>query len=314
MILSASRRTDLPAFYAEWFMNRVRAGFCQVPNPLRRSQVTRVSLDPAEVDAIVFWTRNPLPLLPHLEELDQRGLRYVFLMTVLGYPSALDPGCLPLEPAVEAFQRLAGCLGPERVAWRYDPVLLSPATPADWHRRRFADLARRLEGYTCRCQLSLVDLYPKIRPRLRDLEGTDHHFGTNPMDEELLRDLADLARQHGIEPQSCAETRDLRPCGIAAGRCIDADLLNRLFKTRVPTRKDPGQRTACGCATSRDIGMYDSCPAGCAYCYAVRSFERARRNRLDHDPRSPQMLGPAEVEGAPSGRPQPGGARPTTRP
>ncbi len=293
MVLSASRRTDLPAFYAEWFMNRVRAGFCEVPNPWRRDQVSRVSLDPAEVDAIVFWTRNPRPLLPHLDELDRPRPRYLFLMTILGYPSALDPGCLALEPAVEAFRRLAGRLGPDRVTWRYDPVVLSPATPADWHRRRFAELARSLQGHTRRCKLSLVDLYAKVRPRLRELEGTDHHFGPTPVDGELLRDLAGLARQHGIEPESCAETRDLQPYGIAPGRCIDADLLARLFSTKLAARKDPGQRPVCGCAVSRDIGMYDSCPAGCTYCYAVRSFEKACQNRRDHDPRSPRMLGPA---------------------
>ncbi len=303
MIVSASRRTDLPAFYAEWFMSRVRAGFCEVPNPFRRGQVTRVSLNPAEVDAVVFWTRNPLPLLPHLKELDRLGLRYVFLVTILGYPPELDPGCLPPARAVQAFQRLSEHLGPDRVTWRYDPLILTPTTDADWHRRQFAELARKLQGHTRRCKLSLVDLYAKLGPRLRALQGTPHQFGPAPLDGVLLRDLAGLARQQGIEPESCAETEDLRPFGIPPGRCIDADLLNTLFGTRIPSRKDPGQRPSCGCAASRDIGMYDSCPAGCSYCYAVRDFAVARRHRQAHDPLAPRMLGPQEPEGALLGRP-----------
>ncbi len=171
-------------------MSRVRAGFCEVPNPFRRGQVTRVSLNPAEVDAVVFWTRNPLPLLPHLKELDRLGLRYVFLVTILGYPPELDPGCLPPARAVQAFQRLSEHLGPDRVTWRYDPLILTPTTDADWHRRQFAELARKLQGHTRRCKLSLVDLYAKLGPRLRALQGTPHQFGPAPLDGVLLRDLA----------------------------------------------------------------------------------------------------------------------------
>lgn len=275
MIVSASRRTDLPAFYSEWFMNRIRAGWCEVPNPFNRRQVTRVSLLPEDVDAIVFWTRNPRPLMRHLDELDARGFRYEFLYTLIGYPREIDPHC---PASTETFRELASRAP---VVWRYDPVVLSEATDADWHRRQFARLARALEGATDTCKVSLVDAYAKTARRLRALEGTPFAFGDAPHDPALMRDLAALAASHGIRLESCAETEDLRPSGIPPGRCIDPERLGL-----PPGRKDPGQRPACGCAVSRDIGMYDSCRFGCAYCYAVRDFARVPR----HDPEAPSLL------------------------
>jgi hypothetical protein len=288
MILSASRRTDLPAFYSTWWMNRVRAGFCEVPNPLRPSQVSRVSLEPQDVEAVVFWTRNPLPMLAHLDELETRGLRSIFLVTLIGYPRELDPHCLSVERAVQAFQRLSRRLGPERVVWRYDPLILSPATDADWHRRRFAELARSLRGFTRCCKLSLVDLYPRLARRLRVLEGTPHQIAAPSPDGALLRDLLRLALENDIRLESCAE--ELEAFGIPAGACLDAAQLGRVFGLRLPRTKDPGQRQACRCAPARDVGVYDSCPAGCVCCYAVRDFNLARLNRRRHDPLASTML------------------------
>ena len=292
MIVSASRRTDLPAFYSDWFMNRVRAGFCEVPNPVRPDQVARVSLAPEDVEALVFWTRNPRPLMRHLDELDRRGLRFLFLFTLLGHPRALDPHGPSADSAVETFRRLADRLGPARVVWRYDPLVLSQATDPDWHRRQFAHLAGRLRGFTRRCKLSLVDRYAKMAPRMRALEGTPHAFDEGPAPAGLLEDLAGLARENGILLESCAETEDLASRGIPAGRCIDPDLLFEVFGIEVPRRKDPGQRPSCGCAVSRDIGMYDTCRFGCAYCYAVRDFAAARRHHARHDPQGPRLRTP----------------------
>ncbi len=296
MILSASRRTDLPAFYPTWWMNRVRAGFCEVPNPFRPSQVSRVSLAPQDVDAVVFWTRNPLPILAHLDEMEDRGLRTVFLVTLVGHPRELDPHCLSLERAVRAFGRLSERLGPERVTWRYDPLIMSQATDAEWHRRRFGELARRLSGLTRCCKLSLVDLYPRLAPRLRTLEGTPHQIEAPLPDAGLLRDLVEMAEQNSIRLESCAE--DLDAFGIPAGSCIDADQIGRAFGLELSRLQDPGQRQACRCAPSRDIGMYDSCPAGCVCCYAVRDFKRARLNRRRHDPLAATML-PLQQAGRP---------------
>ncbi len=169
MIISASRRTDIPAFYTPWLMNRIAAGYCTVPNPFNRNQVTRVSLLPEEVAAIVFWTRNPRPLLARLDELDARGFRYYFQYTILDYPRALEPKTPPVDAAVRTFRALADRLGPARVIWRYDPIVLSLATDADFHRQRFAAIARQLRGSTQRVVVSVMDHYKKIAGRLQAL-------------------------------------------------------------------------------------------------------------------------------------------------
>jgi len=197
---------------------------------------------------------------------------------------------------VQAFQRLSRRLGPDRVTWRYDPLIMSPATSADWHRRRFAELARNLRGFTRCCKLSLVDLYPRLARRLRALEGTPHQMAPPLPDGALLRDLLRTALENEIRLESCAE--DLEAFGIPAGSCLDARQIGRVFGLTLAQRKDPGQRRACRCAPSRDIGMYDSCPAGCACCYAVRDFNLARVNRRRHDPQAATML-PLEQAGRP---------------
>lgn len=286
MIVSASRRTDVPAHYAEWLMRRLRAGFCEVPNPYRPDQVARVSLLPGDVEVLVLWTRNAAPLLPHLAEMERMGLRFYFQYTVLCNPAALDPGSPPPERSVEVVRRLAEELGPERVIWRYDPIVLGPETGHAFHAESFARLAAALEGHVRHCVVSLLDDYRKTRGRMRDVatwpaEGPDF--------ETLMRGMAQTAAARGMDIRSCAEPVDLSPYGIRPGRCVDPDYIHRVFALEVTGRKDPSQREACGCVVSRDIGSYDTCPSGCLYCYATSDFARARENLRRHDPDSPAL-------------------------
>jgi DNA repair photolyase len=304
MIISASRRTDIPAFYAEWIVNRIRAGFCAVPNPFNRHQVSRVSLRPEDVDVIVFWTRNPRPLMAHLGELDSRGLRYYFQFTILGYPRELDPKSPSIAAAVEAFKALSDRLGPCRVIWRYDPLIFTSLTTADFHRDNYGRLAEALRGYTRRSVVSVVDRYRKAERRLKGLDRTPAAVETWEPEEMgvLLRDLAWLAAADGMEIVSCAEETDLTPCGIRPGKCVDDQVIEEAFGTQVNRKKDPTQRAACGCVVSRDIGMYDSCLFGCRYCYATQSFERARVNFDQHDPTAPSLVGRYEATAEPPGQ------------
>jgi len=296
MIISASRRTDIPAFYTPWFMNRIREGFCTVPNPFNRRQISRISLLPADVDVIIFWTRNPRPLLAHLDELDQRGYSHYFHFTLLDYPRLLDATTPGLAAAVESFRRLSERVGPERIIWRYDPIVLSNQTGVDFHKCVFANIAGMLRGFTKRSVISVMDAYRKIQPRLRRLQTqgllVEEHHGEFPEEVRgLLRFMAEVAAANDIEIQSCAEEMDLRPCGISPGSCIDGQLIERLFGIQVDMHKDPTQREACGCLISKDIGMYDTCLCGCQYCYATSSFDRARLNYQAHDPESPCLVG-----------------------
>jgi len=292
VIISASRRTDIPAFYAEWFMRRVRAGFCTVPNPLNPKQISRVSLRPEDVEVIVFWTRHPRALMPFLDELDERGYRYYFLYTVLNNPKAVDPGVPALETAVATFRKLAQRLGPERVVWRYDPVVLSNVTDVSFHESAHQSIAEALKGATNRCVVSLVDPYRKIRTRMDALAEQGLHWREWEPDvfAPLARHMAKTAAENGMAIVSCAENMDLQPHGVQPGKCIDDGLIQRVFGVRVTERKDPAQRDACGCVTSKDIGMYDTCVFGCRYCYAVSSFERAEANRDRHNSASESLL------------------------
>jgi hypothetical protein len=292
MIISASRRTDIPAFYAEWLVRRLKEGHCTVPNPFNRNQVTQISLKPEDVDAIVLWTRNPHPLMAYLDELDSRGYRYYFQFTILGYPREIDSRCPPTVTTVETFRDLAARLGPKRVIWRYDPIVFTGMTPPAFHQENFQRLAESLRGHTGRVVISIVDMYRKIEKRLKTLEGTA--AAVRPCEGEdfaaLMRRLATVAGENGMEIVSCAEEIDLRPFGILPGKCVDDRVIAEAFGVEVPTTKDPTQRAACGCVVSRDIGMYESCLFGCQYCYATKNFDQAIANYRSHDPNSPSML------------------------
>jgi hypothetical protein len=292
VIISASRRTDIAAFYSTWFMNRVRAGFCTVPNPMNRKQISRISLAPEEVDAIVFWTRDPRPLLPCLAELEDRGFRYYFQFSLLGYPRLIDPKSPSLDIALDAFRRLSEKVGPDRVVWRYDPIVFSVLTPIEFHQEQYGRIAESLRGFTSRSVVSIVDRYRKLEGRLRALENTPAAFReVSPQEQhQLLERLATIARSKEMLIASCAEPEDWTSWGIRPGKCIDGALLNGLFQLSLDVKRDPSQRDACGCVASRDIGMYDSCLFGCSYCYATSSFERARKHYASQDSEAESLI------------------------
>jgi hypothetical protein len=274
-------------------VRRLKEGYCTVPNPFDRNQVSRISLRPEDVDAIVFWTRNPRPLMPYLDELDSRGYHYYFQFTILRYPREIDAHSPPAASAVEAFRELAGRLGPSRMVWRYDPVVFTGMTPPAFHQKSFRRLAESLRGHTRRVVISIVDMYRKIEKRLKKLEGTPAAVRSCDAGdfEALMRGLAEIAGENGMDIVSCAEETDLRPFGILPGKCVDDQVIAEAFGIEVPRTKDPAQRAACRCIGSRDIGMYESCLFGCQYCYATKSFDQAKVNFDSHDPKSPSLLG-----------------------
>ncbi|UCH85386.1 MAG: DUF1848 domain-containing protein [Candidatus Latescibacterota bacterium] len=299
MIISASRRTDIPAFYSRWFMNRIREGYCLVPNPFNPTQVANVSLRPRDVDTVVFWSKNPEPLVSHLDEIDALGFVYYFLFTLNDYPAVIEPNLPSLDHRVAVFKTLSKRLGAERVIWRYDPIVISSETPYEFHRRRFDRIAGELSGHTRRVIVSLVDYYRKTDRRLAMLESTgivfDRNAGEHPGTLELFRHMSGVASSHGMAIHSCAEpSPEFAGTGVRPGSCIDGALIKRLG-AKAPSQKDPGQRDACRCAVSKDIGVTDTCLGGCRYCYATRNHELARRRHSQHDPRAPVLWGPAET-------------------
>lgn len=292
LIVSASRRTDIPAFYAPWFMNRVREGHCLVPNPFNRRQVSRVSLLPGDVDAIVFWTRHSRPLHPHLKELDRFGHRYLFLYTLTGYPRSLERSSPPLRSALKTFKNLAEKIGPERVIWRYDPLVCTSMSDVSYHRSNFSHLAASLKGHTQRCIVSFLEPYRKTLRGLKKLEDE----GVRPLDltEEMKRQLllhfVSQCSLNAMELMQCAPARDFSNLGVLKGKCIHGDYLETHLGVKVLHTRDRNQRTRCGCAPSKDVGMYNTCLFGCRYCYATGSHARALENHRLHDPSGPMLI------------------------
>lgn len=291
MIVSASRRTDIPAFYMPWLLGRLEAGYCVSVNPFNPRQRRRVSLRPDDVDAIVFWTRRPDRIAETLERIESLGhTRTAALVTITGLPAELEPHSPPSGRAVAALIDLAGRYGdPRRVAWRYDPILLGPEQSASVHRRRFERLARQLRGSTRRVIVSFLDRYLKAERRLAALRPGGYPLGPPDSHESseahaLIRDLAQIAKESGMDLEVCAEPVSFADAGAPPARCIDASWLAELFPDRgFPQAKHKGQREHCGCAPSIDIGMPDTCLHGCVYCYATRSHERALAAHARHD-------------------------------
>ncbi len=295
MIVSASRRTDIPAFYSKWFMNRIRAGFCLVPNPFNSKQVSRVSLRPDDVDAIVFWSKNPAPMLRHLNDLEKEGFQFYFQFTVNDYLRELEPNVPPLHERLDTFRQLSNMIGSERVVWRYDPIIISNKTNYEFHRRRFFNLCKELAPFTKRVMISIVDFYAKTKRNLKKLEATGYRFLFEPENisemPRLLNDIAKIAKEFEIDVFTCAEEQDYTHLGIPPGRCIDGKLVDRLWHIHRAWRKDPNQREACGCVISKDIGMNDTCPHNCPYCYATRDGQLACKRYAEHDPSSTALIG-----------------------
>lgn len=295
MIVSASRRTDIPAFYTDWFFLRLDANYCLVPNPYNARSVTRVSLLEKDVDAFVFWTKNPGPLTKRLGELDDRGFRYYFQVTLTAYDDPLEPFVPAINRRIDAFLKLASALGPKRVVWRYDPILISNRTGYDFHEKTFRRMTEVLEGATQRVMISFASFYRKTLRRLGKLEPAGWKFDSQGGDRlktrPFLSELAAVAHARGMRIYSCADERDFSDCGIEPGSCVDAALINELWHRGYPNRKDPGQRPFCRCAPSRDIGVNDTCVHGCTYCYSTCSHEVAKARNKAHDSTGESLWG-----------------------
>jgi hypothetical protein len=267
MIVSASRRGDIPAFHGAWFMEHLRHGEIAVRNPFRPAQAKTVSLKKQDVDAFVFWSRDPRSFMEHLPEIEHSGFPYYFLITTTGYSRQLEPATPRLEEAVIFFKELAERIGRQRLIWRYDPVIFTTGTDFDFHVSNFANLAGLLSPFTSRVIVSFFDPYPKVRKRM-EKAGVDVQTATGSpaQQSDLLARFAAAAAQTGVEIQSCAEAAT--GAGVCPGKCIDEKLLNDLFDLNLTYRKDQAQRKLCLCQQSVDIGSYGTCRHGCLYCYA----------------------------------------------
>lgn len=284
MIISASRRTDLPAWYYDWFLERLECGSVMVRNPFSFHQISQIPLTLDVVDGIVFWSKNPAPMLGHMEPL--REYPFYIHFTLNAYGKDVEPGLPPLNERLETFERLSDLLGPDRVLWRYDPIILNERYTPEWHRAQFHFLCSRLAGKTDLCTFSFLDFYTKIKSRLRSLNIRPW---TEALQKEMARMLSEIACEHGISLAACAETGGFSDFGIRRAHCIDAKRLEKISGISLRIPEDKSQRSACGCCQSIDIGQYDTCPSGCIYCYANMGRAKAGNKAFGCPPGSPLL-------------------------
>lgn len=286
MILSISRRTDIPAYYSDWLFRCLREGFVTVRNPMNPGQVRQISLAPSDVDGIVFWSKNPAPMLSRLSELNK--YRYYFQFTLTPYGSKIEPGLPDKAAVIDTFKKLSNHIGPERVIWRYDPILLNPVYTVERHIGLFSEMAAGLKGYTNKCTISFIDPYKNTQANASKLALTAIDDGCKM---EIARAFTRTASESGMALDTCAEGIDLSALGIGHARCVDARLFNNLWGMNLPTARDRNQRPACLCMQSVDIGVYNTCPGGCLYCYANYNPGAIGKNVAAHDPASPILIG-----------------------
>jgi DNA repair photolyase len=286
MIISASRRTDIPAFFADWFYNRIEEGYLLVRNPINHHQVSRINLSPEVIDCIVFWSKNPSRMMDRLHRL--RNYIFYFQYTLTGYGQRLEPNVPSCQEAVSTFRNLSEMIGKDRVIWRYDPIIMSEQLNIKYHADRFEQIARQLSGKTGRCVISFVDMYKKSKRNMASVPVIEIQM------EQMIEAssiLSKISYKHGIALASCAEIVDLAQYGINHGKCIDDKLIEEISGLALDVDKDPTQRSECGCVASVDIGAYNTCAHECLYCYANYNHDWVHRNYAAHDSQSPLLFG-----------------------
>lgn len=287
MIISASRRTDIPAFHMEWMMNRLRAGYCLVRNPMVANVVYRIDLDPKNVDAIIFVTKNPAPVIPHLKEIASMGHLALFQVTITPYGRDIEPEVPFKADVADAFKTISERIGADRMIWRYDPIILNDRMGVEYHRRKFELLCRELEGYTHKCTFSFLEMYGKLhnRPELRSVTFAEM--------DAMAEMMVPIAERYGMKLSYCCAKHDLSRFGIEPRGCIDRQMMRTLD---IPFEEmDTPLRVGCRCVKNIDIGSYDTCLHNCIYCYA-NGRSREQRRMKDYDPEGEMLYGTLSPE------------------
>lgn len=283
MIISASRRTDIPAFYSKWLLNRLREGYALVPNPRNPKMISKVLLSPENVDCIIFWTKNPEPMADKIQLIESMGYSFYFTFSLTPYGKSIEPMVPSKDRLIEVFKRISGSVGKNRVDWRYDPILTDETHTVKYHLEKFNELCEKLCNYTTRCIISFADEYRHLKNTVKAADVEDVFL--------LAKGLSEIAKEHNLTIYTCAEPFNLSPYGIEHASCIDIKKIEEITGKKIKAKRDTGQRPACGCAYSADIGMYNSCSHGCVYCYAATNKKILEHNLLLHNPASPSLIG-----------------------
>ena len=285
MILSVSRRTDIPSYYSEWIYNRIKEGFLYVRNPMNSHQISKIDLSPEIVDCIVFWTKNPEPMIARLAEIEK--YKYYFQFTITSYGSDIEKNLSNNKNEIlQTFKKLSKKIGKEKVIWRYDPIFISNKYTYDYHIKAFSEMVQMLSGYTEKVVISFVDIYKKTRINMSKIQMMI-------IDDSLMMKfalgLSKIAAKNNMIIETCAENIDLSEYGIENGHCIDKNLIERIVGCQINVGKDKNQRHECGCVESIEVGAYNTCLNGCKYCYANLNNEKVLANYNRYDSFSPLL-------------------------
>lgn len=286
MIVCASRRTDIPAFYSDWFYNRVKKGFVYVRNPRNMYQINKIPINKEVVDCIVFWTKNPSKMIKHLNEL--RDYNYYFQFTLNAYNNLIESNVPRKSKIFDVFKKLSDMIGSERIIWRYDPIFLSEDIDINYHLKNFEKIADKLSGYSNSCVISFFDNYKKTERNIKPLSARElNEFEA----ETLAKEITVIAKENKFNIQTCAEKYNFKNIDIERGRCIDKELIEKLIGSKLNITKDKNRRDNCGCIESIDIGEHNTCMHKCLYCYTNYNQETAEKNYQIHHPDSPLLIG-----------------------
>lgn len=284
MIINTGQRTDIPAFYARWFANRLREGMVLVRSPYNPVSVTRYRLDPEVVDVIGMCSKNPAPLFPYMDLL--RPFRQLWHVTITPYGKEIEPFVPDKRSVLESFRRLSDMVGPQCMVWRYDPILINEQYPAERHIRAFSYMARELEGYTHTAVISFIDLYEKTRRNFPEVRSVDRENRLM-----LGRAMVEIAKTHRMTVRPCAEGDELDEFGADCSGCMTIPVYEQAIGRHLNVPAHAPARKMCACHLSADIGAYNSCGHFCRYCYANYDADVVRRNMKEHDPDSPLLIG-----------------------
>ena len=291
MIIQTGMRTDIPAFYSKWFINRIKEGYVLVRNPYNPVQVTRYSLSPDVVDLITFCTKDPSPMLPFMDILDPYG-QYWFV-TITPYGKDIEPHVPDKKEVRESFKRLSERVGIDCIGWRYDPIFVDDTRSVGWHMEKFGEFAEDLKGYTKTCVISFIDIYKKVQrnfPQCREVSREDKIT--------LGKAIISIAGECGMTVKPCAEGSDLALYGADCSGCMTVKTYETaLGSSLIVPRKGNNQRNGeCACILGSDIGEYDTCGHLCRYCYANTDPSLVMENMRRHDPASPLLIGSLNPE------------------
>lgn len=284
MILQTGMRTDIPAFYSKWFINRIREGYVLVRNPYNPSAVTKYRINPEVVDLIAFCTKNPAPMLGYMDILKPYG--QFWFVTITPYGKEIEPNVPDKRQIIEDFKTLSNSVGIDSVGWRYDPIFITEKYSLDFHLKTFEQMAKTLSGYTDTCIISFIDLYKKVIKNFPQARMVNK--------EERLKIgevFADIGRKYGITIKACAEGNELEVCGIDCDGCLTQGVYESALHTKLNMPKRKGPRAECACFFGNDIGVYDTCKHFCKYCYANTNKDAVIRNSKLHNPNSPFLIG-----------------------